>query len=357
MDATSCLAAERHCGRSAVMDDLDFTENYCSLLKQGWGQVTRAFGSSLEVVVRISVAEVHSGTLRMVKGAKTAVWLHLRISCAAPETPDADLGVGGLSGQLLGKPRIRTEQLQSAWLKPESVDTEARGHGKTALVTGITGMLGSHVAEALLERGYEVHGVVRPRSNVRNVAAFQSNVKMVTAELTDAWRVLRLVKKLKPDFIFHFAAQAFNSTLHILEAVRELQLSSRLVIAGSSTVYGASTEEWDGPVPEEASMKPVSPYGVSKAATEMSASCPRSCSLFSVDLDVTGSQAVLTETQMPVTSTRVRLTDEQVSMVVRPDLRVWLGIAREPAKMPSRTISRSYDVASVEFRCNSDTTE
>lgn len=60
-----------------------------------------------------------------------------------------------------------------------------------------------------------------------------------------------------------------EGTLHILEAVRELQLSSRLVIAGSSTVYGASTEEWDGPVPEEASMKPVSPYGVSKAATEM----------------------------------------------------------------------------------------
>ena len=88
---------------------------------------------------------------------------------------------------------------------------EARGQGKTALVTGITGMLGSHVAEALLERGYEVHGVVRPRSNVRNVAAFQSKVKMVTAELTDPWRVLRLVQKLKPELIFHFAAQAFNS--------------------------------------------------------------------------------------------------------------------------------------------------
>eukprot|EP00434_Breviolum_minutum_P001244 symbB.v1.2.001090.t1/scaffold33.1/size517934/42 len=162
---------------------------------------------------------------------------------------------------------------------------EARGKGKIALVTGISGMLGSHVAEALLDRGYEVHGVVRPRSNLRNVAAFQSRAKMIIAELTDPWRVFRLVQKLKPDFIFHFAAQAFNSlsfeqpaetlhtnlmsTLHILEAVRELKLSSRIIIAGSSTVYGASTEEWDGPVPEEASMKPVSPYGVSKAATEM----------------------------------------------------------------------------------------
>ena len=60
-----------------------------------------------------------------------------------------------------------------------------------------------------------------------------------------------------------------SGTLHILEAVRDLKLSSRIIIAGSSTVYGASTEEWDGPVPEEAALKPVSPYGVSKAATEM----------------------------------------------------------------------------------------
>eukprot|EP00913_Durusdinium_trenchii_P024802 g23278.t1 len=207
-------AGPRHCGRSAVtlvMDDLDFTENYC-LLKRGErcileGKVTRAFGSSMEVVVKISVAEVHSGTLRMVgnayfmyvilkteaekagrvkvevpelvpstaeevlefaqvaelveevppsetlsptarqggaltftelvlpfhanhmgntfggqimhwmvKGAKTAVWLHLRLSCAPRELPDDQLGVGG-------RPRLRTEQLQHAWLKPESVDT------------------------------------------------------------------------------------------------------------------------------------------------------------------------------------------------------------------------------------------
>ncbi|CAE8607552.1 unnamed protein product, partial [Polarella glacialis] len=161
------------------------------------------------------------------------------------------------------------------------------GQGKRALVTGITGMLGSHVAEALLERGYEVYGVVRPRSNLRNVASFQDKVTLLNGELTDPWRVLRLMETVRPDYIFHFAAQAFNSlsyeqpaetlsvnilsTLHLLEAVRQLGLqnTTRLLIAGSSTVYGASTEEWDGPVPESAAMKPVSPYGVSKAATEM----------------------------------------------------------------------------------------
>lgn len=160
------------------------------------------------------------------------------------------------------------------------------GNGKKALVTGITGMLGSHVAEALLGRGYKVYGVVRPRSNIRNLATFQAKIEILTAELTDPWRVLRLMEQVKPDYIFHFAAQAFNSlsfdqpaetlstnmmsTLHILEAARQLKMkSTRVVIAGSSTVYGASTEDWDGPVPEEAAMKPVSPYGVSKAASEL----------------------------------------------------------------------------------------
>ncbi|CAK9049085.1 unnamed protein product [Durusdinium trenchii] len=161
--------------------------------------------------------------------------------------------------------------------------------------------LGSHVAEALLEKGYEVAGVVRPRSNLRNVAAFQSKVTLVTAELTDPWRVLRLLESQRPDFIFHFAAQAFNSlsfeqpaetlhtnlmsTLHLLEAMRELKLkttclkSTKIIIAGSSTVYGASTEAYDGPVPEEAPLQPVSPYGVSKAATEMPRGPKRRASL------------------------------------------------------------------------------
>jgi nucleoside-diphosphate-sugar epimerase len=109
----------------------------------------------------------------------------------------------------------------------------------------------------------------------------------MTAELTDSWKTLRLIKESKPDYIFHFAAQAFNSlsfddpeytlntnmmsTLNILEAVRELGRANsiKILVAGSSTVYGSSTEQWDGPIPEEAPMQPVSPYGVSKAATEL----------------------------------------------------------------------------------------
>jgi len=162
-----------------------------------------------------------------------------------------------------------------------------RGEGRRALVTGITGMLGSHVAEALVSQGYQVFGVVRARSNVRNVAKYFNNITLVTAELTDPWRTLRIVNQTSPDIILHFAAQAFNglsydepeytlstnivTTLNILEAIRQLGTKdhTRILLAGSSTVYGASTEQWDGPIPETAQMQPVSPYGVSKASTEL----------------------------------------------------------------------------------------
>jgi len=154
------------------------------------------------------------------------------------------------------------------------------------MVTGITGMLGSHIAEALLERGYKVYGVVRSRSNMRNIASFASQITVVVAELTDPWRTQGIFRQIEPDYVFHFAAQAFNgmsydepaytlntnimTTLNILEAVRQVgrQAKTRIVIAGSSTVYGKSTEQWDGPIPETAPWQPISPYGVSKVATE-----------------------------------------------------------------------------------------
>lgn len=121
---------------------------------------------------------------------------------------------------------------------------------------------------------------------MRNIASFRANVTIEVAELTDSWRTLRMMEDVKPDFIFHFAAQAFNSlsfkdpeftlstnlgsTVNVLEAVLHAGLKdTRIFLAGSSTVYGKTTEAWDGPVPETAPMQPVSPYGVSKAAVEM----------------------------------------------------------------------------------------
>mmetsp|Transcript_60073 Transcript_60073/g.130285 ORF Transcript_60073/g.130285 Transcript_60073/m.130285 type:complete len:372 (-) Transcript_60073:27-1142(-) len=170
--------------------------------------------------------------------------------------------------------------------EPWSPCPDLRGDGRRVLITGVTGMLGSHVAEALLLRGYEVWGVVRPRSNMRNIAPFSARLRVVTAELTDPWRTLKIVEEVAPDYIYHFAAQAFNSlsfeepqstlntnimaTLNLLEALRRVGTQkTKFLLAGSSTVYGMSTEDWDGPIPETAALQPVSPYGVSKAAAEM----------------------------------------------------------------------------------------
>lgn len=182
---------------------------------------------------------------------------------------------------------LLAREAEATWFEPGSPCHERRGAGKRVLVTGITGMLGSHIAEALLEQEYEVYGWVRPRGNVRNIASFANRVKLVYGELTDPFRTMTVMRDLKPDYVFHFAAQAFNSlsfgdpdytlntnirtTLNLLEAARhlELQNTTKFLVAGSSTVYGSTTDEWDGPIPERAPMQPVSPYGVSKAATEL----------------------------------------------------------------------------------------
>merc|ERR1712137_1234010 len=76
------------------------------------------------------------------------------------------------------------------------------GEGRRALVTGITGMLGSHIAEELLVEGYDVYGLVRPRSNFRNIASFSANITKVSGDLTDPWRTLAVLRKVEPHLIF-----------------------------------------------------------------------------------------------------------------------------------------------------------
>ena len=157
-----------------------------------------------------------------------------------------------------------------------------------ALVTGISGMIGSYVAKSLIETNrYDVMGLVRYRSDLSNLAGVLPKVTLHYGDVTDTLRMRAVVAQTCPQFVFHFAAQAINGvsydsaeltldanvkgTFNMLEAVRAAGLAktTRFLLAGSSTEYGHTADVWDGPIPENAPMAPVSPYGVSKAASEL----------------------------------------------------------------------------------------
>lgn len=154
---------------------------------------------------------------------------------------------------------------------------------KKALITGITGFVGSHLAEFLLSKDYEVYGTVRPRSSTENIDHIKSRVKLVEIDITDPHSVLKVIGDVKPDYIFHLAAQTFvpsswnapmetlnvniMGTLNILEAARKLDTETKIQVACSSEEYGKVCGG-ELPIKETNPLRPMSPYGVSKVAAD-----------------------------------------------------------------------------------------
>lgn len=152
-----------------------------------------------------------------------------------------------------------------------------------ALVTGIAGFVGSHMAEYLLDRDVEVVGTIRNRSRMDHILPIQHRVKLAECELRDPFSVETLLKQERPDLIFHLAAQSFVPTswnspvdtihnnvagqLNIFEAVHRLGLNSKIQIACSSEEYG-HVEPYETPIREDNPLRPLSPYAVSKAAQD-----------------------------------------------------------------------------------------
>ena len=152
---------------------------------------------------------------------------------------------------------------------------------KVALITGITGQDGSYLAELLLEKGYEVHGIVRRASliNTHRIDHIFEKITLHYGDLTDAMSVTNLVKDIEPDEIYNLGAQSHVKvsfeipeytaqvdglgTLRVLEAVRLLgmEMKTRVYQASTSELYG---EVQQTPQTETTPFYPRSPYGVAK---------------------------------------------------------------------------------------------
>jgi len=152
---------------------------------------------------------------------------------------------------------------------------------KVALITGITGQDGSYLAELLLEKGYEVHGIVRRCSliNTYRIDHIYDHIHLHYGDLTDATNIIGVIKKIEPDEIYNLGAQSHVKvsfempeytgnvdglgTLRILEAVRLLGMEKgvRIYQASTSELYGLVQEV---PQSETTPFYPRSPYGVAK---------------------------------------------------------------------------------------------
>ena len=152
---------------------------------------------------------------------------------------------------------------------------------KRALITGINGMDGSHLADLLLEKGYEVYGMERRTSspNRTNTSHLEGKITFLHGDLTDQNSLVRCLKESEPNEVYNLGSQSFVGeswntpeqtsdvtglgVLRMLEAIREYGKEVRFYQASSSEMFGRSVEE-DGFQRETTKMEPTSPYGCAK---------------------------------------------------------------------------------------------
>ena len=152
---------------------------------------------------------------------------------------------------------------------------------KKALITGITGQDGSYLAEFLLEKGYEVHGITR-RASISNTARIDhlmGRIKLHDGDLTDSSSLIRIIGQVKPDEIYNLAAQShvqvsfdvpeYSGDVDALGVLRILEAVRICGLAGTCRIYQASTSELFGkveevPQRETTPFHPYSPYAVAK---------------------------------------------------------------------------------------------
>ncbi len=152
------------------------------------------------------------------------------------------------------------------------------------LITGITGFVGSHMAEYALAHGAEVFGSSRWRSRTENIEHLRSQIKLIECDLRDLASVRGLLETAEPTHVVHLAAQSFVgaswqtpaetlstniiSQVNLLEGIRRFTIAPRVLVIGSSEEYGLVCPD-ELPIRETNPLRPLSPYAVSKVAQDM----------------------------------------------------------------------------------------
>jgi GDP-4-dehydro-6-deoxy-D-mannose reductase len=157
---------------------------------------------------------------------------------------------------------------------------------KRVLITGVTGMVGSHLAEYILkdQKDCEIFGTKRWRSSLANVAHLDEKINLIDCDLMDPTGCTDLIKGVKPDYVFHLAAQSFVPEswknpqvtlqgnmlmqLNLFESIRHCGLDPVVQIALSSEEYGKVYPD-ELPITELNPLRPLSPYAVSKVTQDM----------------------------------------------------------------------------------------
>ena len=152
------------------------------------------------------------------------------------------------------------------------------------LITGISGFVGSHLADYFLAQGnYEVFGTIKWRSMRDNISHIVDKIDLFECDIKDAFAMKTMLAEVRPDYIFHLAAQSYVpfswrapqetistnilGEVNLFESVRELKLDPKIHIAGSSEEYGLVYPE-ETPIKETNPLRPLSPYAVSKVAQD-----------------------------------------------------------------------------------------
>lgn len=162
---------------------------------------------------------------------------------------------------------------------------DSRDKKTRVLITGITGFVGSHLSEYLLNKDMKIYGTTKRRSRLDYISQIKDKITLTECDITDSYSVYGAIKEVQPDIIFHLAAQSFvptswrspietihtniDGTLNILEAVRMIDSVDPVIqITGTSEEYGMVYTD-EVPIKEANPLRPLSPYGVSKVACDL----------------------------------------------------------------------------------------